>query len=118
LLPAASVSTGPSISYPVSPQPMLQRVLFPLEQHIPRRKQDANLLLSENPFAGKASISDKKARRLHAMIDGRTNVADLASATGMNAKEIYIALQILLDQQRIELYDPNGQLAKTLPLPG
>jgi hypothetical protein len=100
--------------YP-SPLPLPHEVIPSLEQLIPRRRQDANLLLSDNPFAGTTAISDKDARRLHAVIDGHANIATLCEMTGMSGKQAYIALQKLLDQHRIELYEPNGQPVKVLP---
>lgn len=67
-------------------------------------------MLSDNPFASSAVISDKQARRLHAAIDGRMNVANLCEATGMDIKEVYAALQTLLTLRRVEIYEPNGRL--------
>ncbi len=96
-------------------QQMPQESVFMLEQLIPRRRQDADMLLTENPFASGALISDKKARRLHAAIDGRSSIADLCGAIGMSSKEAYSALQFLLGQQRIELYTPDGRPANVLP---
>jgi hypothetical protein len=104
LLHAAKASQRP-ISQ-VSPQ---QESLPPLGGLIPRRKQEASLMLSSNPFAGSAIIADKQARRLYTAIDGRTSVADLSDATGINLKEIYTALQTLLEQRRIELSVPGGR---------
>jgi hypothetical protein len=104
----------PLMQTPLS-QPIRQEKVFALEQLIPRRKQDADMLLTENPFASGAMISDKKARRLHAAIDGHSNIANLCAVTGMHSKEVYVALQFLLGQQRIELYTPDGELA-SLPL--
>ncbi len=86
----------PAISSP--PQP--ERDLLEL---IPRRSQNAELMRSSNPLASSVDIADKQARRLYAAIDGRKNLGELSSITGLNAKEIYAAVQILLTQQRIEL---------------
>ncbi len=58
---------------------------------------------SSNPLASSVDIADKQAHRLYAAIDGRKNLGELSSITGLNAKEIYAAVQILLSQQRIEL---------------
>ncbi len=70
---------------------------------IPRRSHSAELMRSSNPLASSVDIADKQARRLYAAIDGRKNLDELSSITGLNAKEIYAAVQILLTQQRIEL---------------
>lgn len=106
----------PQSAFPFTPPPLSYETAPSLEQLIPRRRQDADLLLSDNPFASRAAISDKDARRLHASIDGSANVATLSEITGMPLKQVYIALQKLLSQRRIELYKPDGQFVKTLPM--
>lgn len=75
----------------------------------PRRKPNADLLLSSNPFAHSSVLADKKAQRLYAMIDGHANVADLCSVTGMEETEVIVALHTLLTQDSIEFYTPDGQ---------
>jgi hypothetical protein len=100
---------------PLPPQNPPPEVVVPLEQLIPHRKQDADLMLSSNPFASKAVIADKRARRVHGAIDGHTNIAGLCATTGMPMKEVHIALQVLLNQQYIEIYEPGGRLVKNFP---
>jgi hypothetical protein len=100
---------------PLPPPAPVPDVVLPLEQLVPRRKQDADLMLSSNPFANKAAIADKKARRVHGAIDGQTNIAGLCATTGMSMKEVHIALQVLLNQQHIEIYEPGGRLVKNFP---
>ena len=75
------------------------------------------MLLLNNPFGSSAVIPDKRARRIYAAIDGHANIGALCKSTGMNIKEAYIALRLLLDQQRIDLYEPEGQLVNTDLLP-
>lgn len=87
----------------------MQEASFTLAQLVPHRKQDADLLLASNPFAHPAIISDKKARRLHAAIDGLLSVEELCSVTGFTMQEISAALQILWDQHRIEMQEPGGK---------
>lgn len=82
---------------------------FTLAQLIPCRKQDADLLLSSNPFASPAAISDKRARRLHAAIDGQLSVEELCAVTGFTMQEVSAALRILWDQHRIEMQEPDGK---------
>ena len=91
------------------PQPQ-QEALTPLSDLIPCRKQDPDILMSSNPFAAPIAITDKQARRFHTAIDGHKNVAELCSSTGMDLQEAFAALQILLAQQRIELYEPGGRV--------
>lgn len=95
----------------------LQQETLPLTELIPRRRQDTDMLLLNNPFSGSAVIADKQARRLYAMIDGHANIAALCGSTGMNVKEAYVALRLLLNQKRIDLYEPNGQLVDVNLLP-
>jgi hypothetical protein len=109
--------TPPSVQFtppPVqfTPPPWQQEAIPSIDQLIPRRKRDTNLMLADNPFASKAAISDKHARRLHLAIDGHTAIAALSVSTGMTMNEIYEALRILLKQNRIELYEPDGQPAR------
>lgn len=106
----------PSFMQSPPPPPARQEKVFTLEQLVPRRKQDDDMLLSENPFASGAIIADKKARRLHVAIDGRSNVANLCAVTGMSSKDVYTALQYLVGHKRIELYTPDGEPASLPPL--
>ncbi len=98
----------------LAPQFSQVETRFTIEQLIPRRKQDANFLLVDNPFVGKI-IADKRVRSLYSAIDGRTNIATLAESTGMTVKETYEALQKLRKQNRAELFQPDGQVARNPP---
>jgi hypothetical protein len=111
LLIAHATVTPPILQFS-SPLVQQETMSTAIDQLIPHRKQDANLMLADNPFASKAIISDKAARRLHLAIDGQSNIATLSASTGMNIKETYEALRKLLKQNRIDLYEPNGQPAK------
>ena|SRR5947209_3333613 len=116
LLPAAANSPQQSSPLPVQ-VPLPQQASPPGQAElIPRRKQDASAMLASNPFARTTIIVDKQARRLYTAIDGRSNVADLCNATGLSLKEAYEALQKLLVQQRIELYESGGQLVNASSL--
>ena len=84
-------------------------VMPSLSELIPHRKEDPSLMLSNNPFAKVPAISDKQARRLYALIDGRTNVGELCNLTGMNIKEVSSALQTLVRQNRVELHGSGGR---------
>jgi hypothetical protein len=113
--PSPQVHTG-SPQFPPQETALPNQEATPhLAQIILKRKQDSNELLASNPFARPTVISDKKARRLHAAINGQANVAELASATGLNIQEIRAALRLLWEQQRIEAYEPGG---KPVNLPG
>jgi hypothetical protein len=73
-----------------------------------RKKQNAGLMLSSNPFASSVTIKDKQALRLYEAIDGHTPVSGLCNTTGMTLKEAQMALQTLLGLQCIEIYTPEG----------
>jgi hypothetical protein len=75
---------------------------------VPRKKQDARLLLSSNPFASPVVISDKQAHRLYEAIDGHKTVTDLCRNTGMTIQEVHEAIQTLLSLQYIEIYTSEG----------
>src|SRR5579885_1235455 len=112
LLTPATIGThkqsGPQIplQHPVTP-PL--PVMPSLTELIPHRKEDPSLMLSNNPFAKVPTIGDKQARRLYALIDGHTSIAELCSNTGMSVKEVSHSLQMLVRQNRIELYGPGGR---------
>lgn len=76
---------------------------------VPRRKQDANLMLSSNPFSRTIAIADKQAHRLYEAIDGRLTLNQLCGRTGMTLPEAQKALRELLRLQCIEIYSPEGQ---------
>ena len=75
---------------------------------IVKKKQNAGMMLSSNPFARSITIKDPQAQRLFDVIDGRTPVAELAALTGMTLQEAQVALQILLGLQCIEIYTHEG----------
>jgi hypothetical protein len=97
-LPAASVKEH---------QQWLQQYFSEL---IPHRLENANAMWSSNPFAATDVIPDKQARRLYTTIDGRKSVYEICASMGINLKEAYAALQLLLTQQRVELKELGGQL--------
>lgn len=113
---SAQFTPTPAPTDPFTPFPPQPETLPTLEQLIPHRKQNADLLLSDNPFASKKDvISDKKARLLFSAINGRSAIGQLCNDTGLTTKEIYLALQFLIMQQRIEIYQPNGQQVNIPP---
>jgi len=82
---------------------------------IPQLKHAERLMMLSNPLASLVTISDKRARRLYTAIDGRKTVDELRSV-GMTLHEVLTALKALVNQQRIELYTPEGQLVDAAPL--
>ena len=109
LIPAAVSPDGLS-----PPQEAIsQAPLSVLSGLVPRKKQDARLLLSSNPFARPVVISDKQALRLYEAIDSHKTVAELCRNTKMTIQEAQAALQILLSLQYIEIYTSEGGPADT-----
>lgn len=105
LSPLAAAAPGQT---PASQEVLARETPPALPGLILRKKQNAGLMLSSNPFASTINISDKQALRLYEAIDGRRSVADLSFITGMTLQEVHIALQTLLGLQRIEIYTPEG----------
>lgn len=120
LLPVQEPQTPFPPSAPVTPfpfpeqTPVFQEKRPQLIQLVPERKQDVNLMLSDNPFTHAGVIADKKARRLHSAINGQDTVAALCSATGMSLQEVSAALRVLWDQGRIEVRGPDGRAVDLL----
>jgi hypothetical protein len=105
MLQSAPAPTDPLIT----PRILSQQDLPQVALLVPRRRQDTDFMLLSNPLSGSNAITDKQARRLYAAIDGRSDIAALCKNAGMNIKEAYTALRVLLKQQRIELYEPDGR---------
>jgi hypothetical protein len=102
--------------YTPTPQPISQQESPLLTELVPRRKDEGDFMLSNNPFTSStAVIKDKSARRLYTAIDGQMNVSALCESTGMSMKDAYAALQVLLSQRRIEMHEANGGLVDASP---
>ena len=86
-----------------------QQETFSLAKLIPGRVENTDLMRFTNPLAESVDIQDKLARRLYAVIDGRRGVEELAAMTSLTRPEMHHALRVLLSQQRICLYQPDGQ---------
>lgn len=104
LLPVTAASGQLSASQ----EALAQSTLPALPGLIIRKKQNAGLMLSSNPFASSVIITDKQALQLYEAIDGHKSVVRLSNITGMTLKEAQMALQTLLDLQCIEIYTPEG----------
>ncbi len=113
LLPAGTKTSRSSGDFLAAQR---QKALPTPKELVPHRKQNANLSLSSNPFNSSPIIADKKARRLHAAIDGHATVEDICQTIGMDREEALAALRMLLAQDLIELYTPAGQFVDALLL--
>ena len=92
-----------------------QASLSALSELVPHRKQDAELMTTNNPLADPI-IADRLTRDLYRYIDGRKNVQELCAVTHLGLKEVAVALRTLLAERRIELFDSSGQLKNGLSL--
>ena len=104
LLPAAATSGR----LPALQEPFAQQTPPALPGLILRKKQNAGLMLSSNPFARSVTITDRQALRLYEAIDGRRSVEELSAITGMTMQETQAALQTLLGLQCIDIFTTEG----------
>jgi hypothetical protein len=86
----------------LQPQPSLAS-LFPVL--VPHRIED----VASSPFAFSGAGLDASMRRFYAAINGQKNVHELTVATRCTMEQAYATLQVLVAQQLIELYTPEGQ---------
>jgi hypothetical protein len=103
--PAAQQQTGsrPGTASGSGDLPALARL-------IPEQIQDTEIEHAENPFSSAVVITEKKVRQMYNLIDGKKNVAELASLAQMSPKEMLEALQFFLIQGHIKLRDARGNL--------
>ena len=64
---------------------------------------------TSNPLTSVSPIADKQARRLYTAINGHRSVEELRRIAHLTLAEVYKALQVLLVERRIEVYDGKGQ---------
>lgn len=74
-----------------------------MENFIPRRTAD----VASNPLTFSIVITDKNARTVYDAIDDHRTVRELANITRLTVSDTVKALQVLLKQQRIQLYEPG-----------
>jgi hypothetical protein len=91
-------------------EPLRQQPPIVLDELVLRRKEDASLMSTSNPLTSISPIADKQARRLYTAINGHRSVEELRRITHLTPAEAYKALQVLLVEHRIEVYDVRGQL--------
>ena len=75
---------------------------------VPRRRNQADILLSSNPFARQLTIGDEHARRLYNAIDNQRTVQDIAAMMQISLQTTLKLLEILWRQQYIEFYSVQG----------
>jgi hypothetical protein len=86
-----------------------QHQQYELDELIPHRGQSVEAMQVNSPLAGAVVISDKQARRLYAVIDGRRSIAQLMEMTRMDQQEFISALRFLLKQKLVRFHDPKGK---------
>jgi hypothetical protein len=106
LLDAANSRLSPSAS-PVSDRAQSQQ--FALNELIPHRAQSVEAMQANNPLASAVVISNKQARRLYSLIDGKRSITELLDTTQIDQQEFTEALRWLLKQKLIRLHDPKGK---------
>jgi hypothetical protein len=87
-------------------QPSLAPQPLPSTLHmlVPRHTQN----VGSNPLALSVAIADKHARLLYSAIDDHKTIAALAAQIHFGSAEMHTALQVLLKQGRIQLYEPGN----------
>jgi chemotaxis family two-component system response regulator PixH len=83
---------------------------------IPHRSENSESMRSSGSLSNNMVITDKLARRVYTAIDGRRNVDELCYITGLDLTQLSRALQLLLAQKYIRLYEPGGQVVDNLLL--
>lgn len=108
LQPSGRISSGrlPAVNKAVLQPPS------PLDMYelVPQRNENEKLLTASNPLAGTSVIPDKRARRLYNAINGTRNIKAICEHLHIDLQEAYELLRMLAAQDRIRLYEADGQL--------
>ena len=96
-------SSASSVSNRAQPQQLM------LNELIPHRAQSVDAMQTNNPLASAVVISDKQARRLYSLIDGKRSITELLDMTQIDQQEFTAALRWLLKQKLIRLHEPKGK---------
>lgn len=100
---------APATSTSYTTAPSAQSSQLSLGALVVRRKENTNLMITDNPFSSRSLIPDKQANRLHSLIDGKKTVTELAKKLDIEVKDISTPLRILLEMDRVELLDASGR---------
>ncbi len=82
-------------------------------QLTPQRNPDTEAMRALNPFAHSTVLEDVHVRRLYAAIDGRKTIADLATISGLEIKEVFKVLDMLRKEDIIQVYDSTGHAVES-----
>ena len=105
------LTTAPDTSQSViSATSIHQHIQLPLSTLIPHRSESIEEISTSNPFSHATAIPNKSARQLYSLINGQRDVDTLVRMSEMNYKEAEEALRLLLQQQKIQLQDVQGNI--------
>jgi hypothetical protein len=82
-----------------------------LSSLIPQRIED----MTSSPLAFSGAGLDASVRHFYAPINNRRDVGELSRLAHCSMEQAYTALQTLLTQRRIKLYEPGGKEVEKLP---
>ena len=103
------VTTLPFSSSVGSLKDQAQSQHYDLSDLIPHRAQSVETIQTNNPLASAVVISDKQARQLYALINGKRSIAQLMEKAQIDQLEFTSALRFLLKQKLVRLHDPKGK---------
>ncbi|HLZ59061.1 MAG TPA: hypothetical protein VKR06_19125 [Ktedonosporobacter sp.] len=92
------------------PHLVAQPTYLDLLQLTPRQYDKPMAIEMAGMRTSKPVIADKQARRLHEALDGKSTLEEVRARINMDMQDLYRAVRFLLIQQRIQLFEPNGQL--------
>jgi hypothetical protein len=58
-------------------------------------------------------IADKRARQVYFAIDGKRNIAEVLKAARIEKEALASALRFLLNEQLIDLFEPDGKAVES-----
>ncbi|MBV9230175.1 MAG: response regulator [Chloroflexi bacterium] len=98
---------------PELPVVQQQRMDLELSELIPHRVPNREAMRTSSPFARLAVGGDEQTRRLYAAIDGKRTITELAVITGLETREAFRTLCVLLRENYIQIYNSSGQLVES-----
>jgi len=111
---AAPIPTDPeallNVKHAKSPQLKAQQTYLDLLQLTPKQYDKPMGIELAGMRTSKPVIADKQARRLYEAVDGKSTLEVIRATINMDIQDLYRAVRFLLIQQRIQLFEPNGQL--------
>ncbi len=106
LLLPLNTSAGPQTG-PITT--MQRKHELPGSELIPHRVRDLEAMREYSPFARPAPMRSREAQRLYQAIDGHKSLAELATLTQLNTKDLEKALHQLVTQNVVQVCNKTGQ---------